>query len=541
MNSSQHELPQGTYLQGKYRIDKVLGQGGFGITYLATQVNLDARVCIKELYLSGMCTRGSNYTVQSQNLRDLGFEDFKTRFINEARELARFNHPNIVRVTDVFEENNTAYYVMDYVEGETLKQWVSNRGPMAPASAKPYIAQLLDAVQAVHDRGMLHRDLKPDNILITPQGKVVLIDFGSARAFGEGHTMTQTAILTPGYAPLEQYSEKARRGPFTDIYSLGGTLYFLFTGQKPIPATDRSFEALPSPDTLNSAVSKPLASVLLLAMNLKPEDRFQTVSELRQALLGGGGSHASSGDATRTVAVETPRASKPAAAAAKAPTEQEKKRKRNAFIAIAVVVGLIAILAIGVAVEQNSRRISPSPSLTAMSDTAAIAPRFDSAYAGVVSADTPVAVGNDVKEAPEGRNDNLDPVVDPGVGGGSGSGDDSRSYTIRMQNKCNKNVDFCFVYYDPVNECWLSKGWYLIKAGATWEYTISSSIGRIFWYAENRSADLNWGGSDGNFCIKRPDKFDIYYADEGDCGLTVGFHKLELNTGSTTFHSMSCD
>lgn len=531
MNQVNHELPAGSYLHGKYRIDRVLGQGGFGITYLATQVNLGSRVCIKELYLSGMCTRGTNYSVQSQNMRDLGFDDFKTRFMNEARELARFNHPNIVRVTDVFEENNTAYYVMDYVEGETLKQMVARKGSLNPQEAKPLIAQLLDAVQAVHDSGMLHRDLKPDNILVTPQGRLVLIDFGSARAFGDGHTMTQTAILTPGYAPLEQYSEKARRGPFTDIYSLGGTLYFMFTGQKPIPATDRSFEALPSPDTLNPAVSKPLASVILLAMNLKPEDRFQSISDFRQALLGEN-KGASAPQQESTVRVERPAARTKSPDATKASPEMAARRRRNGIIAVSVMVGLIAILIIGVAIESSGRRSnsgnylsdtsqSMMDSFPAAMDTLAAAYPGDSASPGVLP-------GQDV-------NAEKPPVDDVYSGGGN-----VESYKIRMENKCHYDVDFCIAFYDDDNGGWHSRGWFPIKAGATWEYTINSSVNRLYWFAENSAKNLTWSGSDKSFCIRRPDRFELYSADDLDCSTSVSFHALELNHGYSTYHSLSC-
>lgn len=280
----QQELEPGTILQGKYNITKGLGHGGFGITYKAENLALGNTVCIKELFIGGNSTRGVNNTVQSQGVKDASFDYFKQRFIEEARGLAKFNHPGIVRVTDVFEENNTAYFVMEFATGQTLKDLVSKQGALPSGKAIALILHLLDAVEAVHSQGMLHRDIKPDNIIVTPEGKSVLIDFGSARQFAEGYTTTQTAILTPGYAPLEQYSDKAKRGPYTDIYALGATIYYVLTGVKPIAATDRTLEEIPSPETLNTSVSKTLASVVMLAMNLKPEDRFQTIAEMREAL-----------------------------------------------------------------------------------------------------------------------------------------------------------------------------------------------------------------------------------------------------------------
>jgi len=146
------------------------------------------------------------------------------------------------------------------------------------------INQLLDAVEAVHAKGMLHRDIKPENILISPEGRVVLIDFGSAREFAEGKTSHQTAMITPGYAPPEQYSERAKRGPFTDVYALGATMYYLLTGEKPIASTDRSFEELAAPHQLNSKVSSQVSSAVLLAMEMKPENRFQSIAEMKGAL-----------------------------------------------------------------------------------------------------------------------------------------------------------------------------------------------------------------------------------------------------------------
>ena len=279
-----HLLSSGHLLYNRYSIQQTLGQGGFGITYLAYDQKLEQEVCIKELFISGNSTRGANMTVQSQGNSSFSFQEFVDRFLQEARQLARFQHPNIVRVIDIFQENNTAYTVMEYVNGETLKQRVQRTGALEEKEAMQLINQLLDAVEAVHAKGMLHRDIKPENILISPEGRVVLIDFGSAREFAEGKTTHQTAMITPGYAPPEQYSERAKRGPFTDIYALGATLYFLLTGEKPIASTDRSFEELPAPHQLNPKVSSQVSSAVLLAMEMKPENRFQDIAEMKGAM-----------------------------------------------------------------------------------------------------------------------------------------------------------------------------------------------------------------------------------------------------------------
>jgi formylglycine-generating enzyme required for sulfatase activity/predicted Ser/Thr protein kinase len=279
-----YSLPTGFQLRDKYCIQKVLGQGGFGITYLAEDMVLDIDVCIKELFISGNSTRSSNHSVMSSGGKDFSFDDFKQRFIQEARQLAKFRHPNIVRVLDFFEANSTVYVVMEFISGKTLKEFTAERGFVTQGLAIPIIDQLLDAVEEVHQLGMLHRDIKPDNILLTDKNSVVLIDFGSAREFSEGLTMTQTAMLTPGYAPMEQYSNRAKRGTFTDIYALGATMYFMLTGEKPLAATDRFAEEMAAPHQLNAEINSRISSAVMLAMQMKVEDRFQNIADFRKAL-----------------------------------------------------------------------------------------------------------------------------------------------------------------------------------------------------------------------------------------------------------------
>jgi formylglycine-generating enzyme required for sulfatase activity/predicted Ser/Thr protein kinase len=277
-------LPNAYILRDKYRIKKELGQGGFGITYLAEDMVLHIDVCIKELYISGKSVRGQNMTVQTQNLKEFSFDDFKDRFLQEARQLARFSHNNIVRVLDFFEANNTAYVVMEYIEAKNLMEFVEECGVLKTETLMPLIGQMLDAIEEVHHSNMLHRDIKPDNILITPKNRIVLIDFGSAREFIEGKTEFHTTILSEGYAPLEQYSKLAKRGAYSDIYSLGATLYFLLTGKKPLAATDRSFERLQAPHEINPAISTQLSSAIMMAMEMKPDDRFQNIEDFRAAM-----------------------------------------------------------------------------------------------------------------------------------------------------------------------------------------------------------------------------------------------------------------
>ena len=170
-------------------------------------------------------------TVMLQGIDPAVYEKYRQKFIEEAQILARLDHQNIVKVTDIFQENNTAYIVMPFIEGQTLQQLVTQKGRLEYETAVNYIAQLSEAVDYIHQRDILHRDFKPDNIIITPADKTILIDFGSAREFIHDKTQQHTSIFTQGYAPLEQYSTSSKKGSYSDIYSLGATFYFALTGQ----------------------------------------------------------------------------------------------------------------------------------------------------------------------------------------------------------------------------------------------------------------------------------------------------------------------
>jgi len=290
MQQTHHLHKNHTLKQGSYCIDHVLGEGGFGITYLATQNMLERKVAVKEFYLSGYCTRDTQH--KGISVQKISFDDFskyRQRFIEEAKLLAKLNHPGIVRVIDIFEENNTAYFVMEYVEGNSLMQLVRKHGTLPQEKVINYTCQLLEALEVVHKTGMLHRDIKPDNILVTPDDKVVLIDFGSAREFAEG-TISHSVILTPGYAPPEQYSSRAHRGPFTDIYSVGATMYFCLTGQKPDSAPDRTQpgmdDSLQLASHFNSSISKELDSIISNALQINAKHRYASADLMFNELLG---------------------------------------------------------------------------------------------------------------------------------------------------------------------------------------------------------------------------------------------------------------
>ncbi len=268
---------------GEYRLESVLGIGGFGITYLARDSHLEKQVAIKEYLPGDLAVRaldGSVVPVSTDHRHDYqwGLE----RFILEARTLARFSHPHIVRVNRYFESNGTGYMVMDYEEGESLNQLLK-RAPQPPeADLRRILLPLLDGLAAVHAAQFLHRDIKPGNIFIRANGSPVLLDFGAARA-NTGGTLGMTAVLTPGFAPLEQYAADGRQGPWTDLYALAGVLFRVVTDRNPPDAVSRL-----QGDTVAQALaeargrySEPLLRAIEWGLKVQPELRPQSVAEWR--------------------------------------------------------------------------------------------------------------------------------------------------------------------------------------------------------------------------------------------------------------------
>ena len=244
--NNQSMLKVGTILRGTYRIDSYLSSGGFGNTYVATNVEFDERVAIKEFFMKGVTQRDDNQTTvsvsNSENTNS--FQEQKEKFKKEARRLRKMQNEHLVRVHDLFDENGTTYYVMDYVDGENLSEWLKRTGrPMAESEVRLILPQILDALKAVHNEGFCHLDIKPSNIMLDKGGKIKLIDFGASKQLGANGTLTTNAptafAQTPGYAPREQTEQNLNKiGPWTDIYALGATLYNLLTNNKPPLPTD---------------------------------------------------------------------------------------------------------------------------------------------------------------------------------------------------------------------------------------------------------------------------------------------------------------
>jgi serine/threonine protein kinase len=281
----QNSLPTNYLLINRYEILGVIGQGGFGITYKALDRNTNELVCIKELFISGNSSRDGSLSVVSHTVGNMDFSYFRRKFLEEAQTLSKMQHENIVKVRGNFAANDTAYMVMDLINGITLKDWINNKGVLDENKALKMFRQLLDATEAIHALNFLHRDIKPDNILVTETEKIILIDFGTAK-FDEqsGHDGSTLVVVNHGYAPPEQYSAESTKGKYTDVYALGATLYFMLTGKKPIQSTDRTFNELSPIKSLNSLVSDQTINSVTKAMSVKPSDRFQNVVDFKDFL-----------------------------------------------------------------------------------------------------------------------------------------------------------------------------------------------------------------------------------------------------------------
>ena len=285
-NISPVFLKPGTELNGRYTVGLALGQGGFGITYIGYDNILNTRVAIKEYYPADIAGRTSNDgTVSAYTQGSDEYFKGKTRFIEEARTLAKFSdHPCIVGVKDCFDANGTAYMVMEFLEGVNLKEYLKRKGGKVSVNeAVSILTPVMDALRAVHNVGIIHRDISPDNIYITTDARVRLIDFGAARQ-SIGGQRSLSIMLKPGYAPEEQYRTKGNQGPWTDVYALTATFYRMITGTVPPDSLERVMEdTLEIPNELPTHIREALRNGLAV----RASERFKNVEQLRAALNGG--------------------------------------------------------------------------------------------------------------------------------------------------------------------------------------------------------------------------------------------------------------
>lgn len=284
MEKNSYSLQRNTGLIGRYVIQEVLGQGGFGITYLGIDKLYGNKVAIKEYYPQKIAMRKAQYedvvtvtSIEEKNNYDKG----KKRFLDEAQVMARFNkNEGIVKILDFFEANNTAYIVMEYLEGITLKQYLGKYGVIQFRNLIEMMLPLLEALIEIHSQGLIHRDISPDNIMVQHNSKLKLMDFGAARDYTESGNKSLTVILKPGYAPPEQYQTHGVQGPWTDIYALCATIYKCLTGITPPDAIARVMDdKFKEPDQLDGKLSPDIKKILWKGMNIFPEERYQDIVE----------------------------------------------------------------------------------------------------------------------------------------------------------------------------------------------------------------------------------------------------------------------
>lgn len=284
MEKNSYSLQRNTGLIGRYVIQEVLGQGGFGITYLGIDKLYGNKVAIKEYYPQKIAMRKAQYedvvtvtSIEEKNNYDKG----KKRFLDEAQVMARFNkNEGIVKILDFFEANNTAYIVMEYLEGITLKQYLGKYGVLQFRNLIEMMLPLLEALIEIHSQGLIHRDISPDNIMVQHNGKLKLMDFGAARDYTESGNKSLTVILKPGYAPPEQYQTHGVQGPWTDIYALCATIYKCLTGITPPDAIARVMDdKFKEPDQLDGKLSPDIKKILWKGMNIFLEERYQDIGE----------------------------------------------------------------------------------------------------------------------------------------------------------------------------------------------------------------------------------------------------------------------
>ncbi len=293
VSTPPHHLKPGTMLHGRYLVGNALGEGGFGITYIGWDTTLDMRVAIKEYYPNGFSNRNHQVTDNisiTSSANSPVYLNGKEKVLNEARTLAKFcGEPGVVGVRDFFEANNTAYIVMEYLEGITLKEHVKKNGIIPAERLFNRIRPIIDVLGDIHQHGVIHRDISPDNIMLLPNGRMKLLDFGAAREVDSEKSLS--VMLKHGYAPPEQYFRRGDQGPWTDVYSLCATLFFCLTGKVPVDSVERVYaqdKDTPTPSSLGAAITPLQEAVLMRGMALRAEDRYQSMDELADALYASG-------------------------------------------------------------------------------------------------------------------------------------------------------------------------------------------------------------------------------------------------------------
>lgn len=351
-----YTLPCGTVLDGRYLVGKMLGQGGFGISYIAYNLALDFPVCIKEYFPSGGAMRSTSHNCHvlwSGSSSSEQLRDGRESFVREARKAVKLRDlSHVVKVWDVFYENETAYIVMDYIEGETLKSWLLKRGrPIDEQTCLQMLGPVMEDLDQIHKRDIIHRDIKPENLMLTPGGKLILLDLGAAKDLSHGSGQSSYAVASHGFSPLEQYSAKGIIGPWTDVYAMSATFLYCVTG-KLLPTP---MERISGDQADFSGLSAPVAAALEKGLAIIAGERTQSMDTLLRQLSG----EAVPSPAPTPVPTPTP-----------APTPAPRQKGKT----LALIAGTAAVilLAVGAVTLLRSRTpadtvlsSAPSPIVTA--------------------------------------------------------------------------------------------------------------------------------------------------------------------------------
>ena len=384
-NAETFALKPGTILEGKYLVGEMLGQGGFGITYIGFDLLLEQKVAIKEYYpmSTGMVSREGHSTVvwSSAMMGKTGTQKGFDSFLKEARKMAKLGGiPGVVGVKSVFIQNETAYIVMDFIEGETLLKKLQKNGPMDFDSCVKLMTPIMQALAEVHEHGIIHRDISPDNIMVRPDGKLILLDLGAAKDLdiqgNDGSVQSSQMVAKHGFSPIEQYSKSGKVGPWTDIYAMAATIYYCCTGILPPPATDRTID-----DTLacQPRLTQAQFGILADCMRMRPQDRPQSMDTLLQMLTHPQGEAKSFEEVSETEPVEQearepappkPMETEPVAQKTQPinpeaqPTQPprhdaEPKRPLSKWL-IPGVAAVVAVIALATSIGSGGKKSSPS-------------------------------------------------------------------------------------------------------------------------------------------------------------------------------------
>lgn len=369
-------LAPGSLLQGgKYRIIRFISSGGFGCTYEAVHTGLNGRMAIKEFFVQDICNRddATGYVSVGLQSKAQTFDKLREKFIREAQSVFALSHPGIVHVSDVFEENGTAYFVMDYIDGCSLADLVDKNGPMDEATALGYMRQVCAALDYVHANGRLHLDIKPGNIMVDRAGRAVLIDFGASKQYdsGTGENLSTLLGFTPGFAPPEQMTADVSRFlPATDVYALGGTLYNLLTGEAPLSANHRyaGDELKPLPASVSPSTRRAVEAALQLNKSARP----QSVAEFSALLFDGAVSRKAQVKPMSAAPAPTPQAAQqPGSSTVRldGPGRPHPRSKKNLIVAALIAVFVIAVAAVFVSRSSGSTESTEPAESTESSET----------------------------------------------------------------------------------------------------------------------------------------------------------------------------